>query len=287
VQIVELPYGDDGLAMIVVWPDDVDGLAALEERLSAEQLEGWLSQLAMRELKVDLPRFQIKSHFGLNEVMQSLGVRRAFNPGEADLTGISSSGELYLSAAVHEAFVDVNEEGTEAAGATGQAVSAFSEPPEPDTFRADHPFAFMIRDRGTGSILFLGRVVNPQPAPATGPRAEGEQEAQRAIDQGRLGMRMVGIPRPDFPAYAKLLKEKYGIDAVWTLGDLITAENEAQFERANGYNKRMMEAIRARFGEIDFDKLWEAAARKFFEKPLFEPADDPAAAGEKQDEVER
>ena len=86
---------------------------------------------------------------------------RLFTPGEADLTGMSSEEELFVSAVIHKAFIDVNEEGTEAAAATGVAVKATAAILEPAVFRADHPFAFLIRDSGTGSILFLGRLVNP------------------------------------------------------------------------------------------------------------------------------
>ena len=92
-----------------------------------------------------------------------MGMPRAFTPGEADFSGMSSEEELFLSAVIHKAFVDVNEEGTEAAAATGIAVgaTAFEVPEEPAVFRADHPFLFLIRDNRTGSLLFLGRLVDP------------------------------------------------------------------------------------------------------------------------------
>ena len=109
-----------------------------------------------------MPRFTLTSQFQLANVLKAMGMTRVFTPGEADLTGMSSEQELFLSAVIHKAFVDVNEEGTEAAAATGIAVKSAATLLEPPVFRADHPFVFLIRDNRTGSILFLGRLVNPQ-----------------------------------------------------------------------------------------------------------------------------
>src|SRR5262249_15322702 len=114
-----------------------------------------------QEVRVHLPRFRLTSQFQLAEVLKAMGMTRAFTPGEADLSGMSSEQELHLSAVIHKAFVDVNEEGTEAAAATA-VVALIKSRPQPTEFRADHPFVYLIRDQRTGSILFLGRLVNPQ-----------------------------------------------------------------------------------------------------------------------------
>jgi serpin B len=161
LKALELPYGKGDVAMLVLLPDEVEGLSALEARLTTENLARWQSGLRKQEVRVYLPRFKLTSQFQLAGTLKAMGMTRAFTPGEADLSGMSSEAELYLSAVIHQAFVDVNEEGTEAAAATGIAVKAVAAIAEPAEFRADHPFVFLIWDNRTGSILFLGRLVNP------------------------------------------------------------------------------------------------------------------------------
>jgi serpin B len=163
VQVLEMPYAEGDLAMAVLLPRQADGLADLERSLTAETLSGWLETLRRREVNVFLPRFRMTSEFELTNVLQAMGMAQAFSPGGADFSGMSTSEDLYLSAVVHKASVDVNEEGTEAAAATGIEFAATALPvakPVP-VFRADHPFLFLIRDRKTKSILFLGRVTDP------------------------------------------------------------------------------------------------------------------------------
>ena len=124
LKVLELPYGKGDLAMLVLLPDEIEGLPALEARLTAENLSRWLSGLRKQEVRVSLPRFKLTSQFQLADVLKAMGMTRAFTPGEADFSGMSSEEELFLSAVIHKAFVDVNEEGTEAAAATGVAVGA-------------------------------------------------------------------------------------------------------------------------------------------------------------------
>lgn len=164
LKLLELPYGAGEFSMVVLLPDEVDGLSGLEARLTPEALNGWLRSLFRREVLVDLPRFSMTSEFQLNDVLGAMGMDLAFTAGRADFSGMSTEEELVLSAVVHKAFVDVNEEGTEAAAATGIAVgvTSFVPPKDPETFRADHPFLFLIRDRRTSNILFLGRLVDPR-----------------------------------------------------------------------------------------------------------------------------
>ena len=159
LQVIELPYVSNELSMFVLLPKEVDGLQSLEEKLTQANLEKWT--LALREQKVDvyLPKFTTTSEFSLKNVLQAMGMTAAFD-SQADFSGMNGKKDLYLSAVVHKAFVDVNEEGTEAAAATGVVVGVKSVRVTP-TFRADHPFVFLIRDGKTGSILFMGRLVNP------------------------------------------------------------------------------------------------------------------------------
>lgn len=159
VQVLELPYRGERLSMVVLLPAKVDGLAELEEGLTAPRLEAWLRGLSSsREVNVWLPKFKTTSSFTLNRPLTALGMVDAF--GAADFSGMFAGGGPAISEVVHKAFVEVNEEGTEAAAATGVIMKMSAGPP-PATFRADHPFLFFIRDRITGSILFLGRIQNP------------------------------------------------------------------------------------------------------------------------------
>ncbi|KPK76615.1 MAG: hypothetical protein AMJ79_06075 [Phycisphaerae bacterium SM23_30] len=162
LQILELPYKGEDLSMVVLLPKRVDGLEALEKSLTAENLDQWLKDIRRREVLVYLPRFKQTCEFGLADVLKKMGMPDAFEPGKADFSGINGKNDLFISAVVHKAFVEVNEEGTEAAAATGIIVGVTAIPTPPPVFRADHPFVFMIRDVKTGAILFLGRVAHPQ-----------------------------------------------------------------------------------------------------------------------------
>lgn len=161
VQVVELSYAGNRLAMLILLPQQPGGLTRLEEQLAPENLDKWSSALRRQEVAVYLPRFTITSQFSLKSVLESLGMVAAFDAQRADFSGMIGRKELYVSAVLHKAFVDVNEQGTEAAAATSVAVGVTSARVTP-TFRADHPFAFLIRDKPTGSILFIGRVANPR-----------------------------------------------------------------------------------------------------------------------------
>lgn len=160
LQVLELPYAGGDLSMLVLLPDNPDGLADLEQRLTAENLSQWTADLLPNEVLVYLPKFRLSGEFELADALHALGMVAAFDPARADFSGISGSRELFLSAAIHKAFVDVNEEGTEAAAATA-IVGMTGAAPTIHEFRADHPFAFLIRDNATGGLLFAGRVVAP------------------------------------------------------------------------------------------------------------------------------
>lgn len=160
---VGMPYKDGTLEMVVLLPDEPDGLAKLEEKLSVKMLEEWLSGFGARKVKLWLPKFELKWKSGLNGPLAEMGMADAFDRGKADFSGITDAESLFISKVVHEAYVKVDERGTEAAAATGIAVAATrAVMDKPVEFRADHPFLYLIRDRETGAILFLGRVLDPR-----------------------------------------------------------------------------------------------------------------------------
>ena len=161
-QALELPYAADQQSMIVFLPKRLDGLAELEKTLTAERVTGWLARMTPQNVNVTLPRFKVTAEFQLKQALTELGMPLAFTPRKADFSGISTAEPLWLSAVIHKAYVDVNEQGTEAAAATAGTIVTLSARPEPIAFRADHPFFFVIRDNGTGSLLFAGRLATPQ-----------------------------------------------------------------------------------------------------------------------------
>jgi serpin B len=157
---LELPYRDNELSMVILLPGRRDGLAAFEKGLTAGKVDGLLKRLRATRVAVSLPRFEVTSQFKLNDALQSLGMRTAFIPRGANFSGMDGKDKkLFLQAVMHKAYVKVNEQGTEAAGATAVVIGQDSLPPQ---FRADHPFVFLIRHKATGSILFLGRVSEPK-----------------------------------------------------------------------------------------------------------------------------
>ena len=159
-----MPYDGKNLSMVVLLPKNVDSLAHVEMSLMTENLKMWIGKLHKTEVDVTLPKFKTTSAFQLNKVLKDMGMTKAFSPGGADFNGMTGSHDLYIAHVIHKAFVDVNEEGTEAAAATAVVMDAKTAriTPPPPVFRADHPFLFLIRDTRNGSILFLGRIVNPK-----------------------------------------------------------------------------------------------------------------------------
>jgi serpin B len=162
-QALELPYKGEALALVVLLPRAVDGLAQLEASLRYENLEKWLGALASHRVEVSLPKFQLTDECELKDTLSELGMPLAFDRRRADFSGITGTRDLVISAVVHKAYVEVEEKGTEAAAATGvvmmRRAAIVASPPV--IFRADHPFFFMIRDTRTGTILFLGRLARP------------------------------------------------------------------------------------------------------------------------------
>ncbi len=165
VTIGQIPYAGGALAMVVVVPEARDGLPALLESLDEGALARWTAALHERDdVQIILPRFRVAptESVDLIPTMRQLGVTRVFSPEGADLTGITSDRPpLFVSAALHRAFVEVNEEGTEAAAATAISANVMGLAERPALI-ADHPFLFFIRDVESGLVLFLGHVVDPR-----------------------------------------------------------------------------------------------------------------------------
>lgn len=159
-QAVSLDYVGGDLAMIVLLPDTVDGLAALEKSLTAANLAAWTAKMSPKAVHLALPRFKMTQEVQLKKTLLAMGMTDAFS-AKADFSAMTNQENAFcISAVIHKAFVEVNEEGTEAAAATGIVVSE-GEVEEIIPFRADHPFLVLIRHKATGCILFLGRVMNP------------------------------------------------------------------------------------------------------------------------------
>jgi len=161
-QALELPYVDEELSMIILLPKKFDALDEFEKKMTPENLTQWLAKIHKREVVVFVPKFKMTSQFSLASVLKSMGMKDAFS-SNADFSGINGKRDLFISAVIHKAYVEVNEEGTEAAAATGVVMRLTSVgPARIPVFRADHPFLFLIRDNLSGSILFIGRVANPK-----------------------------------------------------------------------------------------------------------------------------
>ena len=165
--VCEIAYAGGQLAMLVIVPDAVDGLAAVLGGLDGGSLAGWRQAgvLRPRPVNLALPKWMARKPLSLNEALASMGMNKAFAAGVADFSGIDGTRDLFVSAVVHEGFVDVSEEGTEAAAATGVVIGVRSALPpqeEPLEVRADRPFAWAVLHQGTGAVLFAGTVTDPR-----------------------------------------------------------------------------------------------------------------------------
>ena len=159
-QLGVLPFRGKDIAMVVMLPDAPDGLPQLEAQLTGDGIAQAIAAAKPFEepSEVTLPKFSFEQDQSLNALLQGLGIVSAFDPETADFSGIDGMHDLFVQAAIHDAVITVNEQGAEAAAATGIGVGTEASPP---SFIADHSFAFAIFDQVTGSILFLGHVADP------------------------------------------------------------------------------------------------------------------------------
>ncbi|XP_074057681.1 leukocyte elastase inhibitor-like [Macrotis lagotis] len=167
-QVLELPYTDNNLSMIILLPDDIEddstGLKEIEKQLSMEKLSEWTDHKNMQTIDVCvcIPKFRMENTYNLNSVLTRMGLDDLFTRGKADLSGMSGNKDLFISKIVHKSLVEINEEGTEAAAATA-GTSSFAKlmSEKPKKVIADHPFIFIIRHNPTGIFLFFGRFSSP------------------------------------------------------------------------------------------------------------------------------
>ena len=161
VQAVELPYEGGTYSMVALMPT-AGNLDTFEQSLTAESLQDILNQLERASVTLSMPKFKFDAAFALNDALEGMGMTDAFDPMKANFSGMDGTTSLYISSALHKAFVDVNEEGTEAAAATAVAIGLTSAPGQSYTIMLDHPFLFLIRDNATGTLLFVGRMADPR-----------------------------------------------------------------------------------------------------------------------------
>jgi serpin B len=168
LQALELPYIGEQ-SMVILLPRQIDGVAHFESQLNPACLDHLLAQMTAQRVRIELPRFKLESRFELEHTLPEMGMTDAFIAQKADFSGINgvrrgNATSLYISHVIHKAWIEVTEEGTEAAAATALSVAVGSAAPQAPrlVFRADHPFIFLIRDRISGSLLFIGRMADPR-----------------------------------------------------------------------------------------------------------------------------
>ncbi len=144
--------------MFILLPKE--NLASIEEDLNSECFDEFRAGMEEEEVVIYLPRFSLDTKYQLKDILSEMGMPLAFT-GSADFSGMNGFQELSISAVIHQAYVNVNEEGTEAAAATAVIMDRVTEVPTNKVFMADHPFIFLIMEQQTGTILFMGKVVDP------------------------------------------------------------------------------------------------------------------------------
>ncbi|MBE0593863.1 MAG: serpin family protein [Gemmatimonadales bacterium] len=156
--VVDLPYGGGAYAMTIVLPENPAAAVELSRTLTQNEWDSWIAGMDSTSLWVSLPKWRLEDDLTLNDVLKTLGMSIAFVPGEADFSDMIPDYEAFISRVKHKTFIEVNEEGTEAAAVTSVEVGVTSAPP---SFVADHPFVFAIRERLSGTILFIGKMADP------------------------------------------------------------------------------------------------------------------------------
>lgn len=164
IQVLDLSYVDENLSMVIVLPRAIDGLFDIEKSNMIDSIIGWSNGLRTAKVEVFIPRFKFSSRTDLKQNLISMGIKTAFDFRKADFSGISRRQDsLFVEKVLQKAMIEVNEEGTEASAidAILMGVGGLGAPPPCPVFRADHPFLFVIKEKRTGTILFIGKVMNP------------------------------------------------------------------------------------------------------------------------------
>jgi len=164
IQILEMPYDGEDLSMLIILPKE-NNLGSIEKSLNSEKLTEWRNMLNEQRVDIYIPKFKFETKYFMKNTLIAMGMSTAFRDGAADFSGMIDTTDTkdspFIQDAIHQAFVEVNEEGTEAAAATAVIIGIESLGPRIPIFRADHPFIFVIQEKETGNILFLGRVSDP------------------------------------------------------------------------------------------------------------------------------
>ncbi|XP_055513884.1 leukocyte elastase inhibitor-like [Leucoraja erinacea] len=162
-KIIELPYVQDELSMVILLPDDDNGLETLQKSFTLNRLRNWTNpkNMSMTSVRVTLPKFKLEEKYDLSSILPNLGMVDAFDRKKANFSGMSEGKDLSVSKVIHQSFVAVDEEGTEAAAATAAVIVLQCLIISREEFKADHPFLFFIRHAKTQSILFYGRLTSP------------------------------------------------------------------------------------------------------------------------------
>ena len=158
-QAVELPYDGRELSMVILLPEQ-GKFASFEESLSRQLVDSIIQEISDWQVTLSMPKFEYESSFGLKQALNTLGMQDAFIPDDADFSGMDGKRDLFIQDVLHKAFVSVDEAGTEAAAATAVIVGTTSVPANQIELKIDRPFIYLIRDIETGTILFIGRVLN-------------------------------------------------------------------------------------------------------------------------------
>lgn len=178
-QILEKWYGDGEFSMVMLLPDRADRIPALEAKLTPQTLEAWLARLEGTDaIAIQVPKFRLATEYRLADHLRNMGMIDAFDPRRADFSGMSGGNEFFVGQVCHKAVLDMEEEGTKAAAVTATTMSCTGPGDLPPSilFRADRPFVFIIRHVPSGTILFLGRLINPAEAPSGhAARSEGRR----------------------------------------------------------------------------------------------------------------
>jgi serpin B len=159
-QVLDMAYGDSVFSMTVLLPSPGTSIDDFVANLTREKLDNWIGQLQREKVQIIMPRFKIEYNTDLNKVLSDMGMQIAFDPIKANFSNINPNAQLYISKVKQKSYVNVDEEGTEAAAATSVSIGLSAVEPVP-VFRADRPFVYLIRERSSGAILFIGKMENP------------------------------------------------------------------------------------------------------------------------------
>lgn len=162
LEIIELPYKGNNLSMIIILPNENIDINELLQKLSYKDIINFINKLKQEELdEVIIPKFKLETSYDLKEYLLKMGVKDAFNESLANFSGITKKEKLYITGVFHKAFIEVNEEGTEAAAATGAILGTTSIKENQKIFKANRPFLFLIKAKDSNLILFIGKISNP------------------------------------------------------------------------------------------------------------------------------